>query len=87
VGCAASRDHRTRRRRVVGSAAYNGTATVGVASIIRPLPSSGAIGAAWLAAALPLIVVALGGRTAHLGHLAGAVLLVTYGIYLFAIFK
>jgi cation:H+ antiporter len=72
---------------VVGSAAYNATATVGVAAIIRPLPSNGIIGAAWLAAALPLIVVVLGGRRAKVGRLGGAMLLVTYGIYVFAIFK
>jgi cation:H+ antiporter len=72
---------------VVGSAAYNATATVGVAAVIRPLPSRGIIGAAWLAAALPLIVVALGGRRARVGRLAGAMLLVTYGVYVFAIFK
>src|SRR4029079_3167645 len=34
---------------VVGSAAYTATATVGVAAVIRPLPSSGTVGAAWLA--------------------------------------
>jgi len=72
---------------VVGSAAYNATATVGVAAIIRPLPSRGIVGAAWLAAALPLIVLALGGRRARVGRLGGAILLVTYGVYLFAIFK
>jgi cation:H+ antiporter len=72
---------------VVGSAAYNATATVDVAAIIRPLPSSGIVGAAWLAAALPLFVLALGGRTARVGRLAGAILLATYGIYLFAIFR
>jgi len=72
---------------VVGSAAYNATATVGVAAIIRPLPSRGIVGAAWLAAALPLIVLALGGRRARVGRLGGAMLLVTYGVYLFAIFK
>jgi cation:H+ antiporter len=72
---------------VVGSAAYNATATVGVAAVIRPLSSRGIIGAAWLAAAIPLIVVAVGGRQARVGRLAGAMLLVTYGVYLFAIFR
>ena len=72
---------------VVGSAAYNATATVGVAAVIRPLPSRGVIGAAWLAAALPLIVVALGGPKARVRRLAGAMLLVTYGVYVFAIFQ
>jgi cation:H+ antiporter len=72
---------------VVGSAAYNATATVGVAALIRPLPSNGIIGAAWLAAALPLVIVALGGPRARVGRLAGATLLVAYGVYLFAIFK
>jgi cation:H+ antiporter len=72
---------------VVGSAAYNATATVGVAAVIRPLPTRGIIGAAWLAVALPLTVAALGERRARVGRLAGAILLVTYGVYLFAIFK
>jgi cation:H+ antiporter len=72
---------------VVGSAAYNATATAGVAAVIRPLPSNGIIGAAWLAAALPLTVVALGGPKARVGRLAGATLLATYGVYLVAIFK
>jgi cation:H+ antiporter len=72
---------------VVGSAAYNATATVGVAAVIRPLPSNGIISAAWLAAALPVTVVALGGRTARVGRVGGAVLLVTYGVYVFVIFK
>jgi cation:H+ antiporter len=72
---------------VVGSAAYNATATVGVAAVIRPLPSNGIIGAAWLAAALPLAVVALGGRRAAVGRFAGAMLLGTYAVYVFVIFK
>jgi cation:H+ antiporter len=72
---------------VVGSAAYNATATVGVAAVIRPLPSNGIIGAAWLAAALPLMLVALGGRRARAAHVAGGILLVTYGVYVFAILK
>jgi cation:H+ antiporter len=72
---------------VVGSAAYNATATVGVAAVIRPLSSNGIISAAWLAAALPVTVVALGGRTARVGRVGGAMLLVTYGVYVFVIFK
>jgi len=49
-------------------------------------------GSAWLAAAggiviRSLIVLALGGRRARVGRLGGAMLLVTYGVYLFAIFK
>jgi cation:H+ antiporter len=72
---------------VVGSAAYNATATVGVAAVVRPLPTSGVTGAAWLAAVLPLVVVSLGGRTAHVGRLAGAGVLAIYGVYLLAVFK
>jgi cation:H+ antiporter len=72
---------------VVGSAAYNATATVGVAAVIRPLPSHGITGAAWLAAALPLVVVALGGPKARVRRLSGVGLLAIYGIYLFVIFR
>ena len=62
---------------VVGSAAYNATATLGAAALVTPLPAEGAVGAAVLAAVLPLAVVAAGAR-GLLGRAAGAGLLLTY---------
>jgi cation:H+ antiporter len=58
---------------VVGSAAYNATATLGVAALVRPLSTAGVIGPAWLAAGLPLVVVAAGGRRQRLGASPGSV--------------
>jgi cation:H+ antiporter len=72
---------------VVGSAAYNATATLGVAALVRPLSTEGVIGAAWLAAGLPLIVVAAGGRHRRLGRLAGSGLLVIYAAYLIVVLR
>ena len=66
---------------VIGSAVYNATATLGVAALIHPLSNGGVVGASWLAAGLPLFIVALGGRGARLGRLAGLALLATYGAY------
>jgi cation:H+ antiporter len=67
---------------VIGSAAYNATVTLGAAALIRPLPAHGVEGAAWLAAALPLLIVALGGRQGRLGRFAGVALLSIYATYL-----
>jgi cation:H+ antiporter len=69
---------------VVGSAAYNSTATIGVAALVRPLSTRGVVAAAWLAGILPLVVIALGWRGARLGRLAGAALLAIYTGYLIA---
>jgi cation:H+ antiporter len=70
---------------VVGSAAYNATATLGVAALVRPLSTAGVIGPAWLAAGLPLVVVAAGGRRHQLGRLAGSGLLAIYAAYLIVV--
>jgi cation:H+ antiporter len=68
---------------VVGSAAYNATATLGAAALARPLAvEDGTLGAAALAAALPLVVVGLAGRGGRLGRPAGALLLTGYAAYL-----
>jgi cation:H+ antiporter len=61
---------------VVGSAAYNATATLGAAALVAPLAVDGVIGSALVAAALPVVVLALApagrlGRAAGLGLLAG----------------
>ncbi|MGH8867554.1 MAG: sodium:calcium antiporter [Actinomycetes bacterium] len=65
---------------VVGSAAYNATATLGAAALARPLVVTGMTWPAVLAAALPLVVVGLG-RAGRLGRTAGAFLCVTYAAY------
>jgi cation:H+ antiporter len=72
---------------VIGSAAYNATATLGVAALVRPLSTGGVVGAAWLAAALPLVVVAAGGRRQELGRIAGCALLAIYAAYLIVVLR
>lgn len=64
---------------VVGSAAYNATATLGAAAVVTDLPSL--LGPAALAAGLPLAVVLAAARGA-LGRAAGAGLLASYGAFL-----
>jgi cation:H+ antiporter len=67
---------------VVGSAAYNATATLGAAALARPLVvEDGSLGPAALAAVLPLVVVALAGRGGRLGRPAGALLCTGYAAY------
>jgi cation:H+ antiporter len=67
---------------VVGSAAYNATATLGAAALARPLVvEDGSLWPAALAAALPLVVVALAGRAGRLGRPAGALLCAAYAAY------
>jgi cation:H+ antiporter len=67
---------------VVGSATYNATATLGAAAVARPLAveGGGLLESAVLAAALPLVVIALapGGR---LGRPAGLLLCAGYATY------
>lgn len=65
---------------VVGSAAYNATATLGAAALAAPLAVDGVLAAAAAAAVLPLVVLVLapGGR---LGRLAGAGLVLGYLAY------
>ena len=65
---------------IVGSAAYNATATLGAAAIAQPLAVSDVIWAAVLAAALPLVVIVIA-RHGRLGRVAGAVLCATYGAF------
>ena len=65
---------------VVGSTAYNATATLGAAALVTDLPAGGAVGAAVLAALLPLAVV-LAGVRGTLGRPAGAALLAGYGAF------
>ena len=69
---------------VVGSVAYNATATLGVAALVRPLAASGILAPAIAAAALPLalLMVTRGGR---LNRQTGAVLVVGYGAWVTAV--
>ncbi len=62
---------------VVGSAAYNATATLGAAALARPLAVDGVLPAAALGAALPLVLL-LVTRAGRLGRVAGTILAVTY---------
>jgi cation:H+ antiporter len=65
---------------VVGSAAYNATATLGAAALAAPLAVDDVLAAAVVAVVLPLVVLALspGGR---LGRAGGAVLCAGYATY------
>jgi cation:H+ antiporter len=67
---------------VVGSAAYNATATLGAAALARPLAvdDGGLLASAVLAALLPLVVIALAPR-GRLGRPAGALLCAGYAAY------
>jgi cation:H+ antiporter len=67
---------------IVGSAAYNATATLGAASLARPAGGLDVRAVAILAAALPAVVVAAGGRRRVLGRPAGLVLVAGYLAFL-----
>ncbi len=67
---------------VVGSVGYNATFTLGVAALARPLATTGVTTVAWLTAGLPLLVLALGGKTGRIGRWAAPVFLLIYGAYL-----
>ncbi|MGZ4632712.1 MAG: sodium:calcium antiporter [Actinomycetes bacterium] len=71
---------------VVGSAAYNATATLGAAALARPLAVEGITASAVAAAALPLVVLLLapGGR---LGRLAGGALAAAYAGYVLLVLR
>jgi len=66
---------------VVGSAAYNATATLGAAALVRPLATGGLLLAAAFAAVLPLAVVGLARRD-RLGRSAGVALMAGYAAYI-----
>jgi cation:H+ antiporter len=65
---------------VVGSAAYNATATLGAAALAAPLRVEGVLVAAGAAAVLPLVVLGLAPR-GRLGRPAGAALCLGYAAY------
>jgi cation:H+ antiporter len=65
---------------VVGSAAYNATATLGTAALVAPLHVDGVLPAAAAAAVLPVVVVVLG-RSGRLGRIGGAALVAAYALF------
>jgi cation:H+ antiporter len=69
---------------VAGSVAYNATASLGVAALVRPLAAGGILAPAIAAAALPITLLAVtrGGR---LNRLTGAVLVIGYGAWVTAV--
>ena len=69
---------------VVGSAAYNATATLGGAALVRPLPVEGVLVPAAVAALLPLAVVVLG-ASGRLGRAAGAALVAAFAVFAVAV--
>ena len=71
---------------VVGSAAYNATATLGAAALARPLVADDVLVPALLGLVLPLVLLLLT-RRGQLGRLAGAGLTVTYLVYVVAVLR
>jgi cation:H+ antiporter len=71
---------------VVGSAAYNATATLGAAALARPLVADDVLAPALLGLVLPLVLLLLT-RGGQLGRLAGAGLTVTYLVYVVAVLR
>jgi cation:H+ antiporter len=71
---------------VVGSAAYNATATLGAAALARPLAVEGVVASAVAAAVLPVVVLFLapGGR---LGRSAGVALVAAYAGYVLLVLR
>jgi len=72
---------------VVGSAAYNATATLGAAAVAHPLAVTGMTVPAGIAAALPLAVVALAWPHRRLGRPAGALLCAGYAAFLLTVLR
>jgi cation:H+ antiporter len=71
---------------VVGSAAYNATATLGAAALARPLVVHGVVGSAVLAALLPLALLLLAWR-GRLGRPAAALLVVGYVVFVAVVLR
>ena len=65
---------------IVGSAAYNATATLGAAALVHPTSDVDARAAAFVAAALPVGIL-LAGRGRTLGRAAGIVLVAGYAAF------
>jgi cation:H+ antiporter len=69
---------------VIGSVAYNATATLGVAALVRPLAAGGIVAPAIAAAALPLALLAVT-RSGRLNRQAGVVLVAGYAAWVTAV--
>jgi len=69
---------------VIGSVAYNATATLGVAALVRPLAVTGILVPAITAAILPVAVLALTPRR-QLTRPLGAVLVIGYAVWVTAV--
>lgn len=72
---------------LIGSAGYNATVTLGGAALVRPLDTSGVEPWAWLGAALPLVILVLGGRNRRIHRIAGGVLVLGYLVYLSVLYR
>ena len=66
---------------VLGSAAYNATATLGVAALVRPLTASRVSVPAWSAAALPLLLVVAAARDGRISRAVGVAMLGCYAAF------
>ncbi len=71
---------------VVGSAAYNATATLGAAALARPLVADGVIAAAVTGAGLPLLLLVVT-RDGRVGRPVGALLLAGYLVYVVLVLR
>jgi cation:H+ antiporter len=67
---------------VLGSAVYNATATLGVAALVHPLNFTGIETQAWVAAALPAVLVAWVVAFKTVGRIGGGLLVAIYFGYL-----
>jgi cation:H+ antiporter len=69
---------------VIGSVAYNATAMLGVAALVRPLTVTGILAPAIVAAVLPIVLLAVtpGGR---LTRQAGTALVIGYAVWVSAV--
>ena len=65
---------------VIGSAAYNATATLGLAAVVRPLDISGILAPAIAAAVLPAVLLAITPKH-RLNRSAGVLLIIAYAAW------
>jgi cation:H+ antiporter len=70
---------------IVGSVIGNATATMGVAALVRPTPTTGVLGAAWLVVGLTALLFVPGMWTAPWCRLLGVALLATYAAYCYVV--
>ncbi len=66
---------------LVGSVVGNATATMGAAALVRPVPTHGVVGAAWLAVALVALLAFPGLWTGRCARSFGCMLLAAYVAY------